>query len=115
MTEAVPADAHAPIGSLTEQALIARILAGDDWTTMRSESVKIAEYFNSHQNLTTDAGAVLFGNTVTIVLGIPDGAVNTVTVATPTTWQADNGAYDAAGNACSTATITGSGSPRIDF
>ena len=25
------------------------------------------------------------------------------------------GAYDAAGNACSTATITGSGSPRIDF
>jgi len=63
----------------------------------------------------TGSTITMFGNTVTIVLGIPDGAVNTVTVATPTTWQADNGAYDAAGNACSTATITGSGSPRIDF
>jgi len=57
----------------------------------------------------------MIGNTVTIVLGIPSGGVNTVTVATPTTWQGDSGAYDASGNPCSTATITGSGSPRIDF
>jgi hypothetical protein len=63
----------------------------------------------------TGSTITMLGNTVTIVLGIPSGAVNTVTVATPTTWQADNGAYDAAGNACSTVTITGSGSPRIDF
>src|SRR5262249_58896756 len=39
---------------------------GDDWSTMRSESVAIADYFNAHPNLTTDAGAVLFGNTVTV-------------------------------------------------
>jgi hypothetical protein len=57
----------------------------------------------------------LLGNSVTIVLGTASGTVNTVTVASPTTWQASNGAYDAAGNACTTATITGSGSPRIDF
>ena len=44
---------------------------GDDWSTMRSESVKIAEYFNAHPNLTTDAGAVLFGNTVTITADGP--------------------------------------------
>ncbi len=63
----------------------------------------------------TGSTITMLGNSVTIVLGTPSGTVNTVTVATPTTWQASNGAYDAAGNACSTATITGSGSPRIDF
>lgn len=44
---------------------------GDDWTTMRSASVAVAEYFNAHPNLTTDAGAVLFGNTVTITADGP--------------------------------------------
>src|SRR5215471_18779653 len=44
---------------------------GDDWSTMRSESVKIAEEFNARKNLTTDAGAVLFGNTVTITADGP--------------------------------------------
>ncbi|MGZ8646326.1 MAG: AMP-binding enzyme, partial [Actinomycetota bacterium] len=50
-----------------------------------------------------------------IVLGTPNGATNLVTAPTATTWQADSGAYDAAGNTCSNVTITGSGSPRIDF
>ena len=44
---------------------------GDDWHTMRSEAATIAEYFNAHPNLTTDAGAVLFGNTVTITADGP--------------------------------------------
>jgi formylmethanofuran dehydrogenase subunit A len=44
---------------------------GDDWGTMRSESVKIAEEFNRRKNLTTDAGAVLFGDTVTITADGP--------------------------------------------
>ncbi len=44
---------------------------GDDWFTMRSESVRIAEEFNRRKNLTTDAGAVLFGNTVTITADGP--------------------------------------------
>jgi formylmethanofuran dehydrogenase subunit A len=44
---------------------------GDDWTTMRSQSAAVADYFNSHPNLTTDAGAVLFGNTVTITADGP--------------------------------------------
>ncbi len=44
---------------------------GDDWPTLRSESVKIAEYVNAHPNLTTDAGAVLFGTTVTITADGP--------------------------------------------
>ena len=63
----------------------------------------------------TDSTITMLGNSVTIVLGTPSGTVNTVTVASPTTWQASSGAYDTAGNACTTATITGSGSPRIDF
>jgi formylmethanofuran dehydrogenase subunit A len=44
---------------------------GDDWPTIRSESAAIAEYFNAHKNLTTDAGAVLFGTTVTITADGP--------------------------------------------
>jgi formylmethanofuran dehydrogenase subunit A len=44
---------------------------GDDWTNIRSESVAVADYFNAHPNLTTDAGAVLFGNTVTITADGP--------------------------------------------
>jgi formylmethanofuran dehydrogenase subunit A len=44
---------------------------GDDWTSMRSESAKLAEYFNSQPNLTTDAGAILFGDAVTITADGP--------------------------------------------
>jgi formylmethanofuran dehydrogenase subunit A len=44
---------------------------GDDWFTMSSASVPIAEYFNAHPNLTCDAGAVLFGDTVTITADGP--------------------------------------------
>jgi formylmethanofuran dehydrogenase subunit A len=44
---------------------------GDDWATFRSESAKIAEAFNANKNLTCDAGAVLFGTTVTITADGP--------------------------------------------
>jgi formylmethanofuran dehydrogenase subunit A len=44
---------------------------GDDWTTFRSESAAVADYFNAHPNMTTDAGAVLFGNTVTVTADGP--------------------------------------------
>lgn len=44
---------------------------GDDWDTMCSRTVDLAEYFNAHPNLTTDAGAVLFGDTVTITADGP--------------------------------------------
>jgi formylmethanofuran dehydrogenase subunit A len=44
---------------------------GDDWHTMRSEATQIANYFNTHKNLTADAGAVLFGNAVTITADGP--------------------------------------------
>jgi formylmethanofuran dehydrogenase subunit A len=44
---------------------------GDDWHTMRSQATTIAEYFNSHKNLTADAGAILFGNAVTITADGP--------------------------------------------
>jgi formylmethanofuran dehydrogenase subunit A len=44
---------------------------GDDWTTFRSASAQAAEAFNARPNLTTDAGAVLFGNTVTITADGP--------------------------------------------
>ncbi len=44
---------------------------GDDWHNMRSEATALADYFNSHPNLTADAGAVLFGNAVTITADGP--------------------------------------------
>ena len=44
---------------------------GDDWHTLRSEAATLAEYFNAHPNLTADAGAVLFGDAVTITADGP--------------------------------------------
>ncbi len=44
---------------------------GDDWHTMRSEAAALAEAFNARPNLTCDAGAVLFGNAVTITADGP--------------------------------------------
>jgi len=44
---------------------------GEDWYTIRSEAAAIADYFNAHPNLTADAGAVLFGTTVTITADGP--------------------------------------------
>jgi formylmethanofuran dehydrogenase subunit A len=44
---------------------------GDDWRTLRSEAAVLAEYFNAHPNLTADAGAILFGDAVTITADGP--------------------------------------------
>ncbi|HVW03232.1 MAG TPA: amidohydrolase family protein, partial [Planctomycetaceae bacterium] len=44
---------------------------GDDWDTMCSETTRLAEYFNTHPTITTDAGAVVFGDTVTITADGP--------------------------------------------
>jgi formylmethanofuran dehydrogenase subunit A len=44
---------------------------GNDWTTMRSESARVAEAFNAQKHLTADAGAVLFGDAVTITADGP--------------------------------------------
>jgi len=38
----------------------------DDQSTFRSEVPQLAEYFNSHPNLTTDVGQVLFGETTSM-------------------------------------------------
>ena len=44
---------------------------GEDWQSIRSEAVAIADYFNAHKNLTADAGAILFGDAVTITADGP--------------------------------------------
>ena len=44
---------------------------GEDWYSIKAEAAAVADYFNAHPNLTTDAGAVLFGNTVTITADGP--------------------------------------------
>jgi formylmethanofuran dehydrogenase subunit A len=44
---------------------------GEGWGTMRSEAAAIAEYFNAHPNLTADAGAILFGDAMTITADGP--------------------------------------------
>jgi formylmethanofuran dehydrogenase subunit A len=44
---------------------------GDGWDTMCSATTQLAEYFNTHPTITTDAGAVLFGDTVTITADGP--------------------------------------------
>jgi len=44
---------------------------GDDWHTIRSEATTLADYFNNQPNLTADAGAILFGDAVTITADGP--------------------------------------------
>src|SRR5712692_2396161 len=44
---------------------------GDGWGTLRSEAATLAEYFNTHTNLTADAGAILFGDAMTITADGP--------------------------------------------
>lgn len=44
---------------------------GDDWASMRSGAAEIADEFNRHANLTADAGAILFGDAVTITADGP--------------------------------------------
>lgn len=44
---------------------------GDDWHSLRSRAAALAESFNAHSRLTADAGAVLFGNAVTITADGP--------------------------------------------
>jgi formylmethanofuran dehydrogenase subunit A len=44
---------------------------GSDWGSMRSESAHVAEAFIANRNLTADAGAVLFGDAVTITADGP--------------------------------------------
>ena len=44
---------------------------GDGWGRIRSEAAAVAEYLNAHGNLTTDAGAILFGDAMTITADGP--------------------------------------------
>jgi formylmethanofuran dehydrogenase subunit A len=44
---------------------------GDGWDTISSRAIDLADYFNAHPNFTTDAGAILFGDTVTITADGP--------------------------------------------
>ena len=44
---------------------------GEDWPSMRSGAAEVAEAFERQPNLTTDAGAVLFGDAVTITADGP--------------------------------------------
>ena len=44
---------------------------GDDWGTMRSEATAVADLLNTQTNLTADAGAILFGDAVTVTADGP--------------------------------------------
>jgi formylmethanofuran dehydrogenase subunit A len=44
---------------------------GDGWGTLRSEAATLAERFNTQTNLTADAGAILFGDAMTITADGP--------------------------------------------
>lgn len=44
---------------------------GDSWPTFRSEAATLAEQFNARKNLTADAGAIVFGDAMTITADGP--------------------------------------------
>jgi hypothetical protein len=88
-------------GTATIQAF-GRVLLGRTYTTAS------VNFMNST--------ITMLGNTVTIVLGTPAAPSPVkVTATSSAQWTGDAGAYDAAGNACTTTTITASGSPKIFF
>jgi len=84
-------------------------------TTLAFGTVSLQQNYVKGPRDFTGSAISLLGDTVTIVLGSPSGATRLVTVPTPTTWTANAGAYDVAGNPCSATTVIGSGSPRVDF
>lgn len=63
----------------------------------------------------TGSSAVLTGNTLTVVLGVPNGATGTDTANTKLRWSTDAGASDVAGNPCYTGNVNEGGSNDPDF
>ncbi len=110
-------------GSPTTVQVRLRNRGNNDWLVIRTNAGAVLDfgtvvlqqnYVQGSRNF-NNSPITMLGNQVTIVMGVEVGTSRLVTVPSPTTWTGDNGAYDAAGNACTTNTITGSGSPRIDF
>lgn len=63
----------------------------------------------------TASTMVMSGSTVVITLGTPSGATGTVTTASTSTWTPSSTVVDAAGNACSTTSVSESGGADVQF
>ncbi len=63
----------------------------------------------------TSSTMVQSGNAIVVTLGTPSGTTNTVTTPANMTWTPSATATDAAGNACSVATVTESGPLDVEF
>jgi hypothetical protein len=63
----------------------------------------------------TASSMVRSGSTITVMLGIPDGSVRTVKQKGTMSWIPNASATDAAGNPCSTATVSESGTSDNEF
>jgi hypothetical protein len=66
-------------------------------------------------NRTATSTMTMSGNSITIVLGTPSGAVSTMAAAANMTWTPSATATDWAGNACATTTRTETGALDLDF
>ena len=63
----------------------------------------------------TNSTMTMSGNSVTVVLGTPSGAVSTAVVVSSMSWTPANGATDWAGNACATTALTEPGAADAEF
>ena len=63
----------------------------------------------------TNSTMTTSGNTITVVLGTPSGAVATAVVVSSMSWTPSNTATDWAGNACSTTALTEPGGADPEF
>ena len=63
----------------------------------------------------TGSTMTMSGNSITVVLGTPSGAVGTVTTASTMQWTPDATPTDRAGNVCSTTAVSESGAADIEF
>jgi hypothetical protein len=71
-------------------------------------------YVSANRTFTASSMA-LSGNTISVTLGTPSGAISTVTGTSTLQWVTSSAATDLAGNPLVSATIAESGAADLDF
>jgi hypothetical protein len=108
--------AHSVTIRLQDQGSADRIQIRDGATNLPFGTITLGNtgYVTANRDFTAST-MVLSGNTITVTLGTPSGAVGTVVATGTMTWGASNTIYDIAGNTASTTTINESGAADVEF
>jgi hypothetical protein len=84
-------------------------------TQLALGSVSSGKNYVSANRTFTASSMALSGNTISVTLGTPSGAISTVTGTSTLQWVTSSAAADLAGNPIVSATIAESGAADLDF